>query len=214
MRCRSFALLVALGLSFTAGCGDDAKTQPGSSVAGSSGKIPADPIARVVYDFFDAVRQGRPADANRLLTPLALERINALDMNIVPPGSQTASFTVGAAVRDESDPQRAMVRIVWSDLDADGKRVSEPPLYCGLRQVGDQWRIWGMVQELGPNVEPMVMDFESLEGMAPRDSANSQGVASTAATQSAAAPSTGGATAAPAPGKEIARDPFQEPVTR
>jgi hypothetical protein len=209
MRCRSFALVFALGFSLAVGCGgDDANSPAATPVAGTSGAVPNDPIARVVYEFFDAVRQGRTADANKLLTPLALERITSMDMNIAPPGSPTARFQVGSVKTVQGD--HALVELTWTDLDADGKPYDEPIL-CELRTINGLWRICGMAQDLGPGQPPMVMDFESLEGIAPRQTANgTQDVASTGATQSP--PAVGAAAAAP--DKEIARDPFQEPVTR
>lgn len=211
MRCRSIVLVVALGLAGAVGCGGgEANQLTATPAAGASGTIPTDPIARVVYEFFDAVRQGRTQDANQRLTPLALERITELDMNIAPPGSPTARFQVGPVKTVQND--HALVELTWTDLDADGKPYDEPIL-CELRTVDGQWRICGMAQDLGPDQPPMVMDFESLEGIAPRETGNGQGVASTAATQGAPAPAIG-STATPSPTKEVARDPFQEPVTR
>jgi hypothetical protein len=71
-----------------------------------------------------------------------------------------------------------------------------------------------MAQDLGPGQPPMVMDFESLEGIAPQQTAAGQaatpGATAPGKTPAASQPVAG----APAPGKEIARDPFQQPVQR
>jgi hypothetical protein len=211
MRCRSLALLAGLGLALIVGCGggDGAKTT--SPQAAASGAVPSDPIARVVYEFFDAVRQGKTAEANQRLTPLALQRITELDMNIAPPGSPTARFEVGAVKTREND--HALVELTWTDVDADGNPYQEPIL-CELRVNDGQWRICGMAQDLGPGQPPMVMDFESLEGIAPQQTAAGQGAAPGAATPGQAPAGSQPVAGAPEQGKEIARDPFQQPVQR
>jgi hypothetical protein len=204
MRCRSIALFATFGLACLVGCGGGSESA--TPTAGSSGNVPSDPIAKVVYEFFDAVRQGQTAQANQRLTPLALQRITELDMNIAPPGSPTARFQVGPVRTVENE--HALVELTWTDVDADGKPYNEPIL-CELRICEGQWRICGMAQDLGPGVPPMVMDFESLEGIAPQQTAQ--------ATQPAAGQGAVAAPAAAAPAeasKEVARDPFQQPVQR
>ncbi len=205
MRCRLFALLAGLTLPLAIGCGGSGGGAPATANSGApSGSVPGDPIARVVYDFFDAVRQGHTAEANQRLTPLALQRITELDMNVTPPGSPTARFQVGVVKTVEND--HALVELTWTDVDADGQRYSEPIL-CELRVCDGQWRICGMAQDLGPGQPPMVMDFESLQGIAPQAPPAGQAMAG-----AAAAPPTASDEATP--GKEIARDPFQQPVQR
>jgi hypothetical protein len=199
MRCRLIAAFAALSLIGVVGCGGSETAAPVAAAPGTSGSAPNDPIARVVYDFFNAVRQGQTAAAHQYLTPLSLQRITALDMNIAPPGSATASFQVGQVTTREND--RALVSLTWTDLDADGKPYNEPIL-CELRQVDGHWRICGMAQDLGPSQPPMVMDFESLEGIAPKSPAK------------AAESTANAATNAPAAGKQVAQDPFQQPVQR
>jgi hypothetical protein len=208
MRHTSIASLAVLSLGLVTGCGGSETPAPGATAKavipaaapGTSGQVPDDPIARVVYEFFDAVRQGRTVEANQRLTPLALERITAHNMNIAPPGSSTASFQVKGVTQREND--HALVGLTWSDIDADGKPYNES-IFCELKLSDGQWRICGMAQDLGPSQAPMVMDFESLAGIAPQDPSK------------AAGPVTG-ATAAPAaqPSKQVAQDPFQTPVQR
>ena len=133
MRCRSFALLVALGLARHRRLRRRRRrtARPQRPSPARPARVPSDPIARVVYEFFDAVRQGRTAEANQLLTPLALQRITAMDMNIAPPGSPTARFQVGRG-QDASRTITRVVELTWTDLDADGKPYDEPIL-CELR---------------------------------------------------------------------------------
>lgn len=197
MRCRSLGLLSLLGVSFLIGCGGSGTSAP---VAGTSGSAPSDPIALVVYEFFNAVRQGQTAAANQWLTPLALQRITEQDMNIAPPGSATASFQVGQVTTREND--HALVSLVWSDLDSDGKPSTEH-LLCELRVSEGQWRICGMAQDLGPGQPPAVLDFEQYE-----TPAVAQAPAKTPPGPTAVAPFGTG------PTKEMATDPFQQPVQR
>ena len=202
MRCRSFAFFAVLSLAVSLGCGGSETPTPSAGANGATSAVPADPIARVVYEFFDAVRRGQAAEANQRLTPLALQRITESGMNIAPPGSATASFQVGAVTQRQDD--HALVTSTWTDLDPDGKPYNEPILFelrdCG----GGQWRICGMAQDRGPGLPPMVIDFETLAASTP---------------QPKAAPTTGGS-AAPiavdqaAPGKQVAQDPFLQPVQR
>lgn len=204
--------IVALALGFmglTLGCGQS--ETPKAISAGSapitadqvatSPDAPTDPIARVVHDFLDAVRQGDPAVASGLLTPLALQRTSEMDFVFAPPGSPTARFEVGAAEIVEKET-KAVVDSVWTDLDADGKPQSEPTLWA-LRFANGQWRISGMAAEMGPNQPLMVIDFENPETMAPKkpiDPALVVGPAASAPATEAAA--------------EVARNPFEQPTQR
>jgi hypothetical protein len=201
MRQSLIAYLAALSLAFTVGCGGSQTGPTAAATPGTSGAAPADPVAKVVFEFFDAVRLGRTAEANQRLTPLALQRITELEMNIAPPGSATASFQVGAVTQRQND--HALVSLVWSDVDADGKPYNEPIL-CEVRDVGGgQWRICGMAQDLGPGQPPMVLDFESLAGSAPQTTAQANPAAAQAG---GIAPP--GAVAPGQPVGPVAQDPF------
>lgn len=201
---------LALGLMGSAlGCGQSETPKAvGSGSApitadqvATSPDAPTDPIARVVYDFLDAVRQGDTAVASGLLTPLALQRTSEMDFVFAPPGSPTARFEVGAAEIVEKET-KAVVDSVWTDLDADGKPQSEPTLWA-LRFASGQWRISGMAAEMGPNQPLMVIDFENPETMAPQkpvDPALVVGPAASAAATEASA--------------EVARNPFEQPAQR
>jgi hypothetical protein len=193
MRCHSVFSLALLVLAVSNGCG-------GSNTAGSAtpaqpgqSPIPKDPIAQVVYQFLDAVRQGNgETAASQLLTPLALQQITERNLNISPPGSPTAKFQLGKVQMLEAD--RAVVESVWTDVDADGKPYEEP-ICCALRLCDGNWRIYGMAEDLGPGEKPVVIDFENLDAVAPSEPAT------------AGAPSGSQPTATPA--DQMAKDPFQ-----
>lgn len=210
--CSSRMVVLALAtIGVAIGCGgSDAPAPAASTTVGAgaitadqvvtSAEVPNDPIARVVYEFLNAVRQGDTAVASNHLTPLALQRTNEMDFVFAPPGSPTARFEVGAAEMVEKD--KAVVDSVWTDLDADGKPQSEPTLWA-LRQTEGQWRISGMAAEMGPNQPPMVIDFENPETMAPQKPIDPKMIVG---------PAPGGPGAPPS--SEVARNPFDQPAQR
>ena len=209
MRIAKWAAVAAIG--FSVGCGgSDAPTPSASNGAASgsataaqspSGEIPSDPVGRVVYDFLESVRVGQGENAAvKLLTPLALQKIQEQDLNIAPPGSPTARFKVNHVEMLEGD--RAVVESTWSDVDADGKQYQEP-IYCALRICDGQWRIHGMAQYMGEGQQPMVIDFENLDALieqqpSPQNVPQDQLVAP----------------AAEQPAASVATDPFNQPAQR
>jgi hypothetical protein len=208
MRSTMFSALV-LAVALTTGCGQSETPNAGKASAtpmtitadqvATSADVPTDPVARVVYDFLDAVRQGNTAVASQLLTPLALQKTSEMDFVFAPPGSPTARFEIGASELIEKD--KAVVDSVWTDLDADGKPHSEPTLWA-LRLTNGQWRISGMAAEIGA-AQPMVIDFENPETMAPPKPVDPATIAGPAANQPA-----------PQPASEVARNPFDQPAQR
>lgn len=154
---RLFAPLFAVAV-FT-GCGSQEVTDSASPSA------PSDPVARVVYEFLEAVRVGDTEKSSSRLTPLALQRTNELDLNFSPPGSPTARFTVGAV--EMLDAEKAVVECVWTDNDADGTPRDEKITWA-LKLNAGQWRISGMAADMGPDQEPIVMDFENPGQLASR----------------------------------------------
>ena len=162
---RNYALLLLLivfipstgcGKTDSAGSGTAESPLGSTTTATKSGESSV--IGQVVQKFLNAVRLGNTEVASKLLTPLALKRTNELDLNISPPGSSTAKFSVGEL--EMIDAQRAIVRSTWTDLDADGKPSSEQITWA-LKQSDGIWRISGMAAEVGENQPPVVVDFEN-----------------------------------------------------
>ena len=152
-------LLLALLFGTSIGCGKSGGPAAHQSTGSlTTGTQPNNPIAQVVHQFLDAVRQGNTEGASRLLTPLALQRTSEMELNFSPPGSSTAKFSVGEV--EMIDDERAIVRSVWSDLDADGVASNEQITWA-LKRSADQWRISGMAAEVAENEPPVVMDFEN-----------------------------------------------------
>jgi len=209
MRIAKWAAVAAIGLSV--GCGGSDAPAPSASngaaggnaaaTPGPSGEIPSDPVGRVVYDFLESVRVGQGENAAaKLLTPLALQKIQEQDLNIAPPGSPTARFKVTHVEMMEGD--RAVVESTWSDVDADGKQYQEP-IYCALRICEGQWRIHGMAQYMGEGQAPMVIDFENLDALIEQQPAPQNVPADQLVTP-----------AAEQPAASVATDPFNQPAQR
>lgn len=159
--------MLASTLAIASGCGQSATdppaataAHPASAGAAADSLLPSNPIARVTYDFLDAIRRGDNAAANALLTPLALQRTTELDLNFSPPGSPTATFAVGEVELVEED--KAVVQCRWADRDADGN-LNEEQILWALRLADGQWRISGMAAEIGPDQPDVVIDFENPE---------------------------------------------------
>jgi len=152
-RILSLFVVVCL-LSALVGCG--AKSD--SSGAQGGGPVPSDPVARIVYEFLDAIRSGDTQVSSSRLTPLALQRITEDDMIFAPPASEMARFKVGQVQMYAAD--KAFVESVWTDVDADGVPTDERMTWA-LKLTDGQWRISGMAAQMGPDQPPVLIDFEN-----------------------------------------------------
>ncbi|QDS98041.1 hypothetical protein [Adhaeretor mobilis] len=160
-----FTLLLALSAPLVCtGCGGSDTSSAAASPAGpvatgqsQAQQIPTDQSERVVYEFLEALRQGKTNVANARLTPIAHQLLERHDRCIVMPASETASFRVGTV--EQHDAQRATVDAVWSDLDVDGNRYNEQTLWA-LRLIEGKWRISGMVSDI-ESENPVACDFEN-----------------------------------------------------
>jgi len=188
-------LLLLTVVVFTVAVGCNMKGKDSSPAARTGDNTPSDPVARVVYDFLEAVRNGDTEQASAQLTPLALQRTREMDLNFSPPGSKTARFRVGAIEMIDTD--KAVVESVWTDVDADGQPNDEKITWA-LKLSESRWRISGMAAELGPDQPPVVMDFENPGQLI--------------------APQKGGASASdstsPRQASQPSRDPFQPSLPR
>ncbi len=210
MRTTFFATLAVIILAV--GCGKsetqkvtaDAKAETDAAInqaaAQMAAGVPSDPIAKIVYEFLEAVRQGDTNSAGQRLTPLALKRTSEQDLVFAPPGSPTASFKIGGV--EMIDKEKAVVESVWTDLDADGKPHDEPTLWA-LKLAGGEWRISGMVAEMGADQMPVAIDFENPETIGGQKPADPSNLAGSSATPPATKPE-----------GEVARNPFDQPAQR
>jgi hypothetical protein len=204
-------LLLATITTSAAGCGgSSAPTSAEAAAVPASGKRPSaapstvparpnNPIAQVAFEFVDAMRRGDAEAARRLLTPLALSKVTE-DYVVAPPGSATARFEIGAVKMLATDD--ALVESDWIDIDVDGKPQRESSLVA-LRLVDGQWRVYGMVFDMGDDQPLMPVDFENPDTMAPKQPAGPEKVVDGKAVP-----------AVTAGGSAVARNRFEEASQR
>jgi len=119
---------------------------------------------QAVYDFLEAVRTGNDQKAAEMLSPLARQKTAEKQMVVAPPGSPTAKFTVGKVKYKPDDNDGAYVSCTWSDVDDQGNTRSDDIVW-GVRHEPEGWRIVGMVLQVLPNEEPLVLNFEDTDDM-------------------------------------------------
>lgn len=150
-------VLAAICLGTTLGCGSAEPPKPAAEAKG-----PVVPPEKVVFAFLEAVRTGDDATATKMLSPLARQRTSEKELEVAPPGSDTASFKVGEveAVGDGG----AHVASTWTDLDDEGKPHSDQIVWM-VRQEDEGWRIVGMATRLFPDQPPLFLNFEDPDDM-------------------------------------------------
>jgi hypothetical protein len=157
-----FALAVVAPLGLV-GCGSSSEQ---SVAEQSAGDKPAQTTADTkgpdvaVFDFLKAVQTGNDEGAANMLTKLARQKTEEMEMVVAPPGSETASFEVGQVemIQDHG----AYVSSTWTDQDEEGKPHSDQIVWV-LRREPEGWRIAGMVTKLFDN--KLVLNFEDPEDM-------------------------------------------------
>jgi hypothetical protein len=151
-------LLVASAVGCNSG------STPGQATAsngtGSSAKdIPTDPAARATYDFLEAVVKADDKRVSQLLTPLAMQKIQASGKSIHLPGLDNYKFHV-EQVRYLSETD-ALVQCIGADHSG-GKDVQEEHEWM-LHRVDNQWRIAAIAFQPDPKGEDMIYSFEHPE---------------------------------------------------
>ncbi len=162
MERRPFAPCWALfgALALFAGCGQAPAAKPSAATAASDPQAKSSAAKQAVQQFLEAVRKRNDAEARQWLTALAREKTK--DMEIAPPGSETAQFEVGAVELVEGG---AHVASSWSDVDADNVRHTEPIVWVVANEP-EGWRICGMATTMFEEKLPIVLNFEDPEEMA------------------------------------------------
>ncbi len=157
---KCFVGLMIVTVAAASGCGSaDSTSTPGTSAAVAPGTPPSDPIAKVVYDFLAAVKEGDSELASSKLTPLAQQRMKASKQGFALSPDGTASFTIGAVERMQDATDQAAVDAVWMEPDENGK-LGEQRWTVALQLGEAGWGIIGIVGEAQPNQPPMILDFE------------------------------------------------------
>ncbi len=129
-----------------------------AAVAGTSAPAPDGPEA-AVREFLEAVRTGDDKKTEAMFTRLAREKIKEMeDIQVAPPGSDTASFEVGKAEYLAEDGARVASK--WTDLDREGKPRTDEITWM-LRKESEGWRIAGMAATVFEGEDPLLLDFEN-----------------------------------------------------
>ena len=164
-------LMVGLASMLVAGCGQSTPATP--SAAGSANQpsatsdlavapprdvaatpdLPDESPEIAVDAFLKALREGDDLLAESLLTTIAREETAKRNLAVQPPGTPTASFSIGKAEYLSADKRGAHVSSVWTEQDQQNGSVSYEIVWA-LRQQTDGWRIAGMAtQVLSANSE-------------------------------------------------------------
>lgn len=153
------------------GCGgsDQAGEKPGagggdgkSGVAGGKTGAQAAGPAAAVADFLEAVRTGSDEKAAAMLTKTARQKTAEMNMEVAPPGSDTAQFKVGKVEYLAKDGAR--VASTWSDLDENSQRQTDEILWM-VRREPEGWRIAGVAATVFKGEPPLLLNFEDPEEM-------------------------------------------------
>jgi hypothetical protein len=118
-----------------------------------------DPASAVAV-FLEAVRHGDDETTAAMFTPVAREKVNALGIQVAPPGSDTAKFAVGKVETLAADGAR--VECTWTDLDENGKPRTDQITWM-VRHEKEGWRVAGMAAMVFPGEPPVLLDFEKPE---------------------------------------------------
>jgi hypothetical protein len=123
----------------------------------------ADGPDAAIFEFLEAVRTGNDEKAAMMLTSTAREKTAQLNMEVAPPGSDTATFEVGEV--KYLPGHRAQVACTWSDLDANSKERRTDEILWIVRHEPEGWRIGGVAATIFQGEPPLLLNFEDPEEM-------------------------------------------------
>ncbi len=152
---------LALGAVLGGGCSktSDVAAPQGSETTAGPTAAPEDGPETAVSRFLEAVRTGDDQQTEAMFTKLAREKIRELeDIQVAPPGSDTAKFTVGKPEMLGDDGAR--VPSQWTDLDRDGNPRTDEITWM-VRKEPEGWRIAGMAAVVFEGEDPLLLDFEN-----------------------------------------------------
>ena len=160
-------LLVLVGTAFPLGCGgkadsngDSQATVAARSASGAAGLVSP---SEIVAMFSDSIRRGDKETTIKLITVAAREEIQRRGITIDPPGSPKSTFKIGEVKFIDSDRDAAYVESVWIEPGENGQPNLETEVVWAVNKEPEGWRISGLAIDMGPNVEPTLVDFEHLD---------------------------------------------------
>lgn len=141
--------------------GGDGSAQSGATASQDPAGEREGPAA-AVFAFLEAVRTGDDEKAASMLTEMARKKTAEMDIEVAPPGSDTARFEIGKVTLLPGD--RAQVAATWSDLDANSRRRTDEVVWM-LRREPKGWRIGGVAATVFKDKPPLLLNFEDPEEM-------------------------------------------------
>ena len=112
--------------------------------------------------FPDALQQGDDETADQLLTDRAQQATSSQNLEINPPGSQTAQYVIGQVEYVTKNMDGAHVDSTWSDVDEQGNRAEHRIIWV-LRLETTGWRVAGLATSLVEGDPPLFLNFEDPE---------------------------------------------------
>lgn len=144
-------LVLVLGL---AGCSKSEPAKTGAAVVNPKS------AQECVQFFLDAVRKGDDKTAGAMLTTLARTKTQEMNLQVAPPGSNTATFEVGEVkLVGENGEEGAYVASKWTDVGDDGKPHTDEIMWM-VSKDSEGWRIVGMGVKVFEDLEPVYLNFE------------------------------------------------------
>jgi hypothetical protein len=160
MRCNLAMVLFLMAASSGCSGGGANEPQEASAPAVSERAVPG-PDA-VVRQFLEAVKAADHLAADQLLTAAARAESEKSGLSVAPPGSPTATFTVGE-VEYLKEQAGAHVASQWSDVVEDEPRTDT--IVWILRKEAEGWRIAGMATKVFEDEPPLILNFEDHQEM-------------------------------------------------
>jgi hypothetical protein len=118
----------------------------------------------VVSAFLEALRDGDDALAESLLTKKARDETAKHNLTVQPPGTPSATFTVGNVEFLSDDQRGAHVTCVWTEKDEHGDVISYEITWA-LRRQSEGWRLAGMATQIVDTEPAVFLNFEDPEDM-------------------------------------------------
>jgi hypothetical protein len=176
-------LTLALASGLFAGCGQpssDSVAKPDSSHEATEDQAPTVVAATeafeaespvldsspdsVVSAFLQALRDGDDSLAESLLTKKAREETAKHHLTVQPPGSPSASFTIGKVDFLSEDQRGAHVTCVWTEKNEQGDVLSYEITWA-LRRQPEGWRLAGMATQIVDSEPAVFLNFEDPDDM-------------------------------------------------
>ena len=118
----------------------------------------------VVREYLEAARSGDPTRVNRLLTALARQKSQELDIALAPPVSENAQFEVLGHEFIDSERTISHVASRWSEKGPDGESQTASIIWVARLET-EGWRIAGMIARISDDQPPVPFNFEDPEGI-------------------------------------------------